>query len=108
MLPPYLKGGAQGVFLYTEGSDPFTLQGEGRPVMNAGLAYTVKHIQKGLTLLPYALGMYELYHVEALEMPLPTLTAGCPAALGRCDLQKAGPVLSSWLNAFLIECLARK
>ena len=27
-------------------------QGEGRPVMNAGLAYTVKHIQKGLTLLP--------------------------------------------------------
>ena len=26
-------------------------QGEGRPVMNAGLAYTVKHIQKGLTLL---------------------------------------------------------
>ena len=65
-------------------------------------------IQKGLTLLPYALGMYELYHVEALEMPLPTLTAGCPAALGRCDLQKAGPVLSSWLNAFLIECLARK
>ena len=23
-------------------------QGEGRPVMNAGLAYTVKHIQKGL------------------------------------------------------------
>ena len=59
-------------------------------------------------LVDYALGMYELYHVEALEMPLPTLTAGCPAALGRCDLQKAGPVLSSWLNAFLIECLALK
>ena len=27
-------------------------QGEGRPVMNAGLAYTVKHIQKGLTRMP--------------------------------------------------------
>ena len=70
-------------------------QGEDRPVMNAGLTYTVKHIQKGLTLLCNGAAFMK---VRRVAVKVVALIAGLPLAsctmgdYGDCFVPIASPV----------------